>query len=62
MKYSGIDLHSNDCLATVTEQEISDRHSCLSLKKNLEGVCIPSQIATVETPTVRKGSQASHLS
>jgi hypothetical protein len=44
------------------EQEISDRPGGLSLKTNLEEVCIPSQVATVETPAVRKGSQASRLS
>jgi hypothetical protein len=45
-----------------SEQEISNRPSGLSLKTNLEGVCIPSQVATVETPAVRKGSQPSYLS
>jgi len=37
------------------EQEISDRHSCLSFKTNKEGVCIPSLVATAETPAWRQG-------
>jgi len=41
---------NNDLKDMQNQQEISDRHSCLSLKTNKEGVCIPSLIATVETP------------
>ncbi|MCL2020707.1 MAG: GNAT family N-acetyltransferase [Betaproteobacteria bacterium] len=41
------------------EQEISDRHSCLSLKTNKEGVFIPSLVATVETPAFRPEFQPS---
>jgi hypothetical protein len=42
------------------QQEISDSPSGLSVKLHWEGVCIPSPMATVETPAVRKGSRPPH--
>jgi|GEM_PF-3436979 len=44
------------CLARKAQKkEISDRHSCLSLKTNKEGVYISSLVATVETPAFSRG-------